>query len=283
MSAGGFKVSQEPDVWARVPYWLPTLVSPNAVVVYIGLCRYVNMPDGCRPGVERVAKELGCSVRKVQRGITELTEAGAIDVELRYKPNGQQDTSRYYLHVSAPRGRGKGGDKNGTPKEKPSSRGDDTSDTPNRTASEKPSSQGVTDSAPSPEGGDRFGTEGVTDMSPEIDRGEIDRGGLLRNGGTSLGDVPDEQTPPSHSASTVTGSRARSAAPTAVGVESAYQRLDKTILGRLRSREKQRARQLLEDGVSVEDARAVLVSERKARRARARDELASVGEGRGGA
>lgn len=105
----------------------------------------------------------------------------------------------------------------------------------------------------------------------------------MRNGGTSLGDVPDEQTPPSHSASTVTGSRARSAAPTAVGVESAYQRLDKTILGRLRSREKQRARQLLEDGVSVEDARAVLVSERKARRARARDELASVGEGRGGA
>jgi hypothetical protein len=277
--AAGFEVSQEPDRWAKVPYWLLTAVSPNAVVVYAALGRYVNMPDGCRPSVDLLAADLDCSVRKVQRGIAELITAGAITVEDRFKANGQQDTSRYHLHVSGPHGRRAGGDKNGTPKKKPSSRGDDTSDTPNRTDSEKPSSQGVTDSTPSPEGGDRFVAKGVTDMSPEIDTGEIDRGGLLRHRGTSLGDVPDEQTPPSQSASTLTKSRDGSAA-TARTIAAAYRRLDRTIMGGLRSRERDRARKLLEDGLSVEDARAALVSERKSVKARSRDELATVGEGR---
>jgi len=102
--------------------------------------------------------------------------------------------------------------------------------------------------------------------------------GGLREVGTSLARDPAKTPPSSESAPNVTEPGAGSAAPS---IDTAYRRLCRAMVTPLHPRERDRALQLLTDGLSVETARSTLMSERKARRVRTESELAAVGEGSG--
>lgn len=104
---GEFEVGQERDPWGRAPYWLMSRVQPSAFVVYVALTRFAWMKDGCRPSLERIAKETGLGRTTVKRGVDELEKVGAVTIEHRFadgESGGGRLPSRYYLRTSDPEG-----------------------------------------------------------------------------------------------------------------------------------------------------------------------------------
>src|SRR5579885_2157884 len=55
----------------------------NAIHVYAVLARYANRERRAWPGQERIAREMGASLRTVQRGLEALRAAGAVTTEPR--------------------------------------------------------------------------------------------------------------------------------------------------------------------------------------------------------
>src|SRR4051794_4752026 len=100
-----FVVTQERDPWVRTPIWLLTAVSPQAVVAYCHIANYVDLPDGARPSLARLAKDAKVSRATMKRAVAELETAGACKVEHRWAPDRRPLPSRYHLVVTEPGGR----------------------------------------------------------------------------------------------------------------------------------------------------------------------------------
>lgn len=74
-------------------------ISSNAKVVYALLLSYAWYNDYCFPGQDRLERESGMSQATISRSISELREAGLLEVERR----GQGKTNIYTLHARAQR------------------------------------------------------------------------------------------------------------------------------------------------------------------------------------
>jgi hypothetical protein len=85
--SGGF--TQIPNFINRNPD-----LSPGAKVAYALFLSYAWHNDGCYPGQERMAQDMGMSRSRVTEYVSELNEAGLITIQRR----GQGHTNYYILH-----------------------------------------------------------------------------------------------------------------------------------------------------------------------------------------
>lgn len=72
---------------------LPT----RAITVYMYLKDRAGMKGQCYPSISTIARELKLSRSTVQRAITDLSKAGFISREKRYRENGAKSSTLYTL------------------------------------------------------------------------------------------------------------------------------------------------------------------------------------------
>lgn len=100
------EVADQPTVTRRGPTWGriaaavmrdPAIV-PQAKAVYALLATYADNADrDCFPRQETMALQLGVSVDTIQRHLKVLEQAGVIEVEARYRPDGGRSSNDYVL------------------------------------------------------------------------------------------------------------------------------------------------------------------------------------------
>jgi len=97
--------------FAIVPEWiLDAPVSDRAVRLYGLLARYADRNGAAFPARSTLAQRLRCTVRSVDRALTELVDAGAVQRSWRFV-NGRQTSSRYLLRpVTGATALSRGGD-----------------------------------------------------------------------------------------------------------------------------------------------------------------------------
>jgi hypothetical protein len=90
--------------FAMVPKWVYTRVTDNtALRVYVYLAgEYCDTDRYCFPKEETLAKELGCTVRTIQRALRALQDAGALRVIRSRKTNGHWGRNAYVLPMDDP-------------------------------------------------------------------------------------------------------------------------------------------------------------------------------------
>lgn len=88
------------------PAWvLNSGVSDRAFRLYCYLGLRFNRDKGCAwPSRRRIADDLGCSPKTVDRAVTELVEVGAIEVRKRKTAGGDWDSNLYIVRVADPQG-----------------------------------------------------------------------------------------------------------------------------------------------------------------------------------
>lgn len=93
--------------WAPIPEALlyDTAVSDTAVRVYGVLYRHGQDPANCYPSHARIGGLIGRSKRSVQAWVTELVDAGWVDVIARTTPAGDPDTNGYHVRLVPDLGR----------------------------------------------------------------------------------------------------------------------------------------------------------------------------------
>ena len=64
--------------------------------VYMALCRHAK-DEKCFPSLEHLSKELGISIKSVQRGIEKLKEFNIIEVQMRTRTRMGRGSNMYYL------------------------------------------------------------------------------------------------------------------------------------------------------------------------------------------
>lgn len=69
----------------------------RAIAVYMYLHDRVNKAMQCWPAIPTIAYEVGLSVSTVKRGLNDLTLAGFIRKESRYRRNGGNSSTLYTL------------------------------------------------------------------------------------------------------------------------------------------------------------------------------------------
>ena len=84
--------------YATVPEWvLYSDVSANAVRLYATLTRYVGLNEAGWPSRKTLAGRTHLSPTTVDRALQELVDLGALHIEPRYRSDGSQTSSLYYL------------------------------------------------------------------------------------------------------------------------------------------------------------------------------------------
>lgn len=97
--------------WARVG--IDVMRDPElplqAKAVYALLATYADDDgrDSCYPRQETMAEQLGVSVDTIQRHLAVLVEAGVVEVEPRFRPDGGRSTNDYQLHDALGEGKGR--------------------------------------------------------------------------------------------------------------------------------------------------------------------------------
>ena len=73
-------------------------LGPYGIAVYCALAMHAdNEKQTARPGAERIAELIGCSVRKVKQTIKQLDALGLVCIEERYDDDGTRKSNRYWL------------------------------------------------------------------------------------------------------------------------------------------------------------------------------------------
>ena len=89
--------------YATIPEWvLDAPISATAVRLFAVLTRYVGTNDAAWPSRKTMAGRLHLSPTTLDRALVELTELGAIIMQPRYRSDGSQTSSLYYLWPSTP-------------------------------------------------------------------------------------------------------------------------------------------------------------------------------------
>lgn len=97
---------KEPDLdadqyFAVIPEWVIQTVGPRALQVYALLRRHADHKRGDTfVGIKTLAREARASADTVRRAITELTEAGALTVTVRF--DGDRQTTNLYTLIAVP-------------------------------------------------------------------------------------------------------------------------------------------------------------------------------------
>ena len=86
--------------YGTIPEWvLYSDVSANAVRLYVTLTRYVGRNEAGWPSRKTLAGHCHLSPTTVDRALQELVDLGAIRIEPRYRSDGSQTSSLYYLSL----------------------------------------------------------------------------------------------------------------------------------------------------------------------------------------
>ena len=85
--------------WTGVPNFIleSGLISTGAKLVYAMLLKYARELDECFPGQERLARDMGNSVRSVRSWLKELEQHELITI----KQRGQGRPNLYTVHIKA--------------------------------------------------------------------------------------------------------------------------------------------------------------------------------------
>lgn len=70
---------------------------PRATTVFLYLYQRCNKEDACFPAIKTICKDTHLSRSTVKRAINDLTDAGFILKEQRYRENGGKSSNLYYL------------------------------------------------------------------------------------------------------------------------------------------------------------------------------------------
>lgn len=85
--------------WTGVPNFIleSDKISTGAKLTYAMLLKYARELHECFPGQERLADDMGCSVRSISRYISDLENAGLVSVKRR----GQGRPNLYTVYIKA--------------------------------------------------------------------------------------------------------------------------------------------------------------------------------------
>ena len=73
--------------------------TPTSKLILILLANYADEHNSCFPSRDKIAELSNCDERTVRRSLKQLSEAGFLRVESRYRPDGGQTSNRYYLSM----------------------------------------------------------------------------------------------------------------------------------------------------------------------------------------
>lgn len=93
-----------PEGFAQVPAWVIRRCRTD-VWLYAYLRAEYGGFSATFPGIQRIADDFGIGRSTVQRSIRGLIDAGALDVEVRIRPDGGQSTNRYTTRWVTPEDR----------------------------------------------------------------------------------------------------------------------------------------------------------------------------------
>lgn len=69
----------------------------RAISVYMCLYDHANRDGNCYPSLSTISKETKLSLRTVQRAVNDLEKAGYIRKEQRFRKNGANSSTLYFL------------------------------------------------------------------------------------------------------------------------------------------------------------------------------------------
>jgi DNA-binding transcriptional ArsR family regulator len=73
--------------------------TPTSKLILLLLANYADEHSSCFPSRETLAKLSNCDERTVRRALKQLTEAGLVTIEPRYRETGIQTSNRYFLNL----------------------------------------------------------------------------------------------------------------------------------------------------------------------------------------
>ncbi len=82
---------------SRLSVLLDSELPSRAVTVYLVLNEYANKEGYCFPSLKTIAQGSGLSKSTVKRAISDLTDAGFIKKEQRFRVNGALSSCQYHL------------------------------------------------------------------------------------------------------------------------------------------------------------------------------------------